>query len=144
MPNASASVIRSAISTQLAAVTELKGGAYVGRTSQFTGFPCVRFYLSAIQEQKDLEDTANSYRYYVYTLDILMSGAIQGVSKAASEAEFEDAVDAVLDRFTTHFTLGGVVEHVSIEPSQIRYEEGPQGVLVYLPLTLYAKTFISV
>ncbi len=72
-----------------------------------------------------------------------MNGVIEGVSKSSSEGEFEDAVDAVLDRFTTYFTLGGAVEDVSIEPSQVRYEEGPQGILTYLPITLFMKTLIS-
>jgi hypothetical protein len=141
---ASASQIRSALSTYLSAVTELKGGAFVGRTAAFSGFPCARFYLSGIQEEKENEDTAQNYRVYVYSIDIVMSVQISGLAKSSSEGEFEDAVDAVMDKLRTEWTLGGILEGSSIEPSTVRYEESAQGVVVYLPITFYAKTLISI
>lgn len=140
----SVSSIRSALNTQLSAVTELKGGVSIGRTGNFAGFPCARFYLEAIQEQKEDADTANNYRVYVFRIDVLMSTTIDGVTKQASEEEFEDAIDAVMDRLNNNWTLGGTVESSSMEPSQVRYEEIPQGVAVYLPLTLSAKTLIPI
>lgn len=143
MPNASASSIRSALNTYLSAVTELTSRVHIGRTAQFTGFPCARFYLAGIEEQKQDEDTGKNYRVYVYAIDIIMSGNINGVSKSSSEGTFEDAVDAVMDKLATQWTLGGVVEQATIEASTVRYEEGPQGVVVYLPLILKAKTLVS-
>ena len=140
----SAASIRSAINTQLSAVTELSGGVYIGRTGTFTGFPCARFYLDAIQEEKENADTGNNYRVYVYRIDIIMTANIPNVTKQASEEEFEDAIDAVMDRLNNNWTLGGTVESSSIEPSQVRYEEISQGGAVYLPLTLYAKTLIPI
>lgn len=115
----------------------------MGRTGQFTGFPCVRFYLQGVQEEKENADTANNYRVYVYSIDVVMSVQIDGVTKEASEGEFEDAVDAVLDKLNNEWDMTGL-EGSSVEPAQVRYEEGPQGVMVYLPITLYAKTLVPI
>ena len=57
--NASSASIRQALKEQLEEVSELSGGVYVGRTADFSGFPCARFYLEAVQEQKEDMDTAN-------------------------------------------------------------------------------------
>jgi len=42
------------------------------------------------------------------------------------------------------YTLGGTVETISVEPSQVRYEDGPQGVMVYLPIIVHVKTLITI
>lgn len=73
-----------------------------------------------------------------------MSVQIQGVTKSASEGEFEDAVGAVLDKLNEEWDLGGVVETISVESSQVRYEDGPQGVMVYLPIVVQVKTLVSI
>lgn len=141
--NASASGIRTAIGTQLTAVTQLTGNS-LGRSLGDGGVPRARYYLAGIKEQQEDMDTATNYRVYIYQIDIIMALTIQGSTQAATEAEFEDAVDAVMDRFATNYTLGGVVESCTMEPSSVRYEETPQGVAAYLPLMLYCKTLIPI
>ncbi len=143
MPNASIASIRSALSTRLAAVSELKGGVLTGRTASFTGFPAARFYLIGIEEQKTDEDTFQNYRVYTFSIDVVMAIQINGVGKSASEGEFQDAVDAVLDKLATEWMLGGIVEQTSIETSVVRYEESAQGVATYLPIILKVKTLVS-
>lgn len=80
---------------------------------------------------------------YVYSIDVVMSVQISGVTKSSSEGEFQDAVDAVLDKLNNEWDMTGL-EGSSVEPSRVRYEESAQGVVAYLPITFYAKTLVPI
>ena len=141
MANNALSAIRSALNTKLGEVTELKGGVYTGRTAQFTGFPACRHYLTGVRDE--VTDTNNNYRTYIFGIDIVHTIAIGGVTKANSEAEFQDAVDAVMDKLDVQWLLANNVDHSIIEVGSVRSEETPQGVAVVLTLTFQARTLTS-
>src|SRR5688500_12687461 len=117
--------IRTAIDTILQTVTELQD-VQRGRTVDFAGFPCVRYYLSGVGE-KD-RDTFHDERPFVFTVDVVHSVSFQGDTKAASEDEFEDAVEAVLDVLARKWPLSGNADRSRIDSSMVRYEEASGGV----------------
>ncbi len=141
MANNALSAIRSSLNTKLSEVTELKGGVYIGRTAQFSGFPACRAFLTGIRDE--LTDTNNNYRTYVLGIDIVQIIAINNVTKANSEAEFQDAVDAVIDKLNVQWQLGIGIEMSLVEAGAVREEETPQGLAITMSLTLLAKTLIS-
>src|SRR4051794_34367765 len=105
MPDVPISTIRSALATKLGEVTEIKQ-VLVGRTATFTRFTGCRFYLTAVGDE--ILDTNTQYRNYKFAIEIIHLQAVQGVTKANAEADFQDAVDAVMDKLNTQWNLAGV------------------------------------
>lgn len=87
-------------------MTELQQVA-IGRTQAFTGYPACRFYLSGIQnELKD--NLPSNWRTYQFTIEIYQE--LSNKTVAAAEADFQDAIDAVLDKLNSQWTLGNNVD----------------------------------
>lgn len=144
MANNSASSIRTAINTHLTAVTQLKQ-VVIGRSlDPSSGFPYCRFYLVGVASQA-ISNQPSDYRTYRYAIDIFQEVSAQ--SKASAEADFEDAVDAVLDKLNTEWQIKdgssiATVDNSIIDSSFIVQTEPPFGPAVYLQLLLQAKTLI--
>ena len=138
MPNVSASAIRSALSTKLGEVAELKSVA-IGRTFNFSaGFPACRHYLVGIASEP-VDNMPSDYRTYQFAIDVVQQYTAQAV--ATAEANFQDAVDAVLDKLNSQWNLGGVDNSV-IEQSPVTYEDGPQGPTLYCSIIFQARVLI--
>jgi len=140
MADNAASAIRSALDTALSAVTQVKS-VESGKTSDFAGFPAVRYFLSGIENNQ--EDTNSDYRTYQYTVDIITPVSSNGVSVATWEADLQDAIDAVMDKLGAEWTLSGNADNVTMQPSPVRVEEFPFGPANVLTLTVNVRTLIA-
>jgi hypothetical protein len=138
--NNSASAIRSAISTHLGNVTSL-ASVKTGRSLDFsTGFPAARVYLTGISST--LKDNAPTYlRTYEYAVEII--AAIPANDEQDAETGFQDAIDAVLDKLGTEWTLSNNVDFSVVETGGVMYQEFPFGPGVSCIITLQARTVIQ-
>lgn len=139
MPNVSIASIRTALATKIGEVTQIKQ-ALVGRTEAFTKFPGSRSYLMGVTDE--IADTNNQYRTYKFAIEIVHLQAVQGVTKENSEAAFQDAVDAVMDKLNTQWDLAGL-EHSAIESGIVQLVESSQGPALVMTLIWQARTLIS-
>lgn len=87
-------------------------------------------------------DTNSQYRTYLFGIDIVHSLVISGVTRATIEQEFQDAVDATLDKLNQEWNLDGSVHYSIPNVGTVREEEW-NGPVLYLSLTLEAKTLVS-
>lgn len=140
MANDSASSIRSALNTHLSAVSELKS-VDSGRSMDFaSGFPSCRYYLVGIENE--LKDNApTNFRTYQYAIEILQP--VVAGSESTNEADFQDAVDAVLDKLNTEWTLSSNVDVADLQAGDVTYAEFPFGEGVSCIIRLNARTLIS-
>lgn len=144
MSNNSASSIRTALSTHLSAVTQLKQ-VKIGRDLDTSlGFPYCRFYLVGVGSEQ-IDNRPSDFRSYRFAVDIFQE--VNALSKAAAEAAFEDAVDAVMDKLNAQWKVpdGSSVATVDtsvIQSSLVTLTEAPQGPAVYLQLIVECKTLI--
>ena len=140
MANNSASSIRSAINTKLGEVTQLKQVA-IGRSSNpSSGFPFCRFYLIGIDDELK-DNTPSNFRTYRYAIEILQEMTSKSVADA--EADFEDAMDAVLDKLNANWTLTANVDVSFVESGTIGVVESPQGPAIQGTIFLSCRTLIS-
>lgn len=140
MANNAISAIRSALQTNLSAVSLLKQ-VKSGRTTEFDKFVCCRHYLVGVGD-RDF-DTANNERSYRFGIDIIMPYAIEGMEKDTAEGLFQDAVDAVLDKLNAEWDDN--VDHSIVETGSVRQlEDWPQGPAVILTIIWQAKTLITI
>lgn len=139
MPNVSIASIRTALATKLGEVTQIKQ-VLVGRTEAFTKFPGCRFYLMGVTDE--IADTNNQYRNYKFAIEIIHLQAVPAVSKANSEADFQDAVDAVMDKLNTQWDMAAL-EHSAIESGIAQLIEASQGPALVMTLIWQARTLIS-
>lgn len=143
MANNSALSIRTAISTHLTAVTQLKQ-VVIGRDyNPSSGFPFCRIYLVGVTDV--LEDQNSNYRTYRFAIDIFQE--IAAKTKAVAEADFEDAVDAVMDKLNVKWNLPdgsniSTVDNSVIDSSFVVQAEPPFGPVCYLQLLLQCRTLI--
>lgn len=139
--NNSASSIRSAISTKL---TELVPGTLkqvvIGRRADPSGFPFCRFYLVGIDDELK-DNTPSNWRNYQFQIDIQQECVAKDISTA--EANFEDAIDAVLDKLNSQWTLAGNVDVSVVQSGTITSIENPQGISLSISILLSCKTLIS-
>jgi hypothetical protein len=123
MSNEFISAIRANVATQLGEVTQLQQ-VINSRTGIFSAYPACRFFLSGIQN--DLVSNAPRYlRKYQFTIEIIQEMA--NTARATAESLMEDAVEAVLNKLGTEWTLdnnaattlvsGGTIVEVEIEGS---------------------------
>lgn len=142
MANNSLSSIRSAIGTklgELVTATVLKQ-VVSGRSSTPTGFPFCRYYLVGVDnELKD--NTPSNWRSYRFAIDIVQEMTNKTVTDA--EADFQDAIDAVLDKLNTEWTLTSNVDVSIVDGGTIAIVDGTQGPMLQATITLSAKTLIS-
>lgn len=138
MPNSPISTIRSSLSTKLGEVSQLKSVA-IGRTFDFSaGFPACRHYLVGIASEP-VDNMPSDYRTYQFAIDVVQQQTAQAV--ATAEANFQDAIDAVLDKLNAEWDLGGVDNSV-IEQTPVTHEDGPQGPTLYCSILFQAKVLI--
>src|SRR3990167_7948569 len=136
MSNNSASAIRTALNTHLTAVTELKQ-VVIGRSyDPSAGFPYCRFYLVGVANQP-YTNQPSDFRTYRFAIDIFQE--ISAQSKASAEADFEDAVDAVMDKLNTKWNIPdgssiSTVDSSIIDSSFVIQTEAPFGPSCYLQL----------
>src|SRR4051812_20496907 len=104
MSNNAVSAIRTALSTHLTAVTQLKQ-VKIGRDADHSqGFPFARFYLVGVESQA-VDNAPTDYRTYRFQIDVIQETTNK--SRLDAEADFEDAVDAVLDKLNAKWQLPG-------------------------------------
>jgi hypothetical protein len=135
----SLSSIRTALDTNLSAVSQLKE-VKAARTTQFDHFPCCRHYLVGVGDQ-DL-DTASNYRTYRFGIDVVMPYAIKDMSKETAEATFQDAVDAVMDKLNAEWDDS--VDHSIVDTGAVRQvEDWPMGPCVAITIIWQARTLYT-
>lgn len=115
------------------------GAVVSGRNVQPTSFPFCRYYLSGVAIQPMDNQPAN-WRTYRYIVEIIQE--VSNKTKANAEADFQDAVDAVLDKLQTQWQLAVSVDDTVVEPSTVLYQEYPWGPCVVLPISVSVKTLI--
>jgi hypothetical protein len=137
--NNSAASIRSAISTKLGEVTQLQD-VKVGRVSKFSGYPACRFYLVGVfDELKD--NLPSTFRTYQFAIEVIQETTNK--DEDVAEADFEDTIDAVLDKLNSQWTLGGNVDVSVVDGGTIVYDQPPYGPALRCPILLAAKTLIA-
>lgn len=144
MANNSVSSIRTALNTHLSAVSQLKQ-VKIGRDFDVSGgFPFCRFYLIGASSEA-VTNQPSDYRTYRFAIDIFQE--VSAKTKADAEADFEDAVDAVLDKLNAQWQIKdgsnvATVDNSVIGSSFVVQTEPPFGPAVYLQLILECKTLI--
>ena len=134
--NNSLSSIRSSLNTNLSAVTQLKE-VKIGRTTTFSAFPAPRHYLYGVTDQP--LDTANNYRTWRHGIDIIMPYSIEGLSVEDAEEEFQDAVDAVLNKLNTEWDAN--TDHSIVEIGTVReLTDAPFGPAAIMTIVWQANT----
>ncbi len=144
MPNNSIASIKTALNTHLSAVSELKQ-VVIGRSfDPSSGYPFCRFYLVGVGSEA-ITNQPSDYRTYRFAIDIFQE--ISAQAKADAETDFENAVDAVLDKLNVQWQIKdgsnvATVDNSIIDSSFIVQTEPPFGPCVYLQLLLQCKTLI--
>jgi hypothetical protein len=139
MANNSASGIRGAIKEKLLEVTQLQT-VKIGRSIDFSGYPACRFYLSGITDEL-IDNTPSNFRTYQFTIEIIQEITSKDVPDA--EADFQDAIDAVLDKLNAQWTLGSNVDVSIVDGGSVAIVESDAGPVVVCAILLSAKTLIS-
>src|SRR3954468_1969642 len=117
MSNNSVSSIRAALITHLSAVTQLKV-VKQGRDLDFsTGFPAARFYLVGVSDEL-IDNRPSNFRTYRFAVDIFQE--MNALSKSDAEAAFEDAVDAVMDKFNAQWQVKDGSNVATVDTSVIQ------------------------
>ena len=105
-----------------------------------TGFPFCRIYLSSIQNE--LKDNLPSYwRHYTFTIEIWQE--LANKSPVDAEEDLEDAIDAVLDKLGTEWTLNANIDTTVVEGGTIAEVETNAGPALVATIIFSARTFIS-
>jgi hypothetical protein len=145
MANNSLSSIRTALNTHLSAVTQLKQ-VKIGRDPDHSGgFPYCRFFLSGI-ENEPTDNAPSDYRTYRFTIEVIQE--ITNKAKEDAEEDFQDAVDAVLDKLNSKWQVADgssvpTVDNSVIESSSVQLVEINAGPAVMLSIIFSCKTLIS-
>ena len=139
MANDSASSIRTILATKLGEVTQLQD-VQLGRTAVFSGYPACRFYLSGIGDEL-IDNTPSNFRDYQFVIEIVQEMSNKDVDDA--EADFQDAIDAVLDKLNAQWTLGSNVDVSIVNSGAISLVESNAGPALYCAILFSAKTLIS-
>lgn len=144
MSNNSCQSIRTALNTHLSAVTQLKQ-VKIGRDADSSGgFPFCRFYLVAVESQA-VDNQPSDYRTYRFAIEIFQENTNK--TKQNAEADFEDALDAVLDKLNTKWQLPDgssvpTVDNSVIEVSPIQEVEINAGPCLVARILLACRTLI--
>lgn len=117
-------------------MTELQD-VQLGRVQVFTGFPACRFFLASIQS--NLKSNAPFYERPIrYTIEIIQEITQKDI--AVAEANFQDAVEAVMNRLNTQWTLGDNVDVSDIDIGDVREEEFTFGPCQVIGISFTATT----
>jgi len=137
--NNSLSAIRSALSTQLNAVSQLKQ-VVQGRNYDATGFPLCRFYLIGVN-QENMGNAPSDWRTYRFAVEIVQEASAKTPTNA--EADFQDAVEAVMNKLSAQWQLSLNCEVSMISQSQAANVNAPFGPAVVMQLIYEVKTVIQ-
>jgi hypothetical protein len=116
-----------------------------GRNSDHSsGFPVARYYLVAVASDAETNQPSD-YRTYRFQIDIIQENTNK--TKSNAEADFEDAVDAVLDKLNTKWQLPDgsnvpTVDNTIIQISPVREAEMNGGPCLVVSIQLDCKTLI--
>jgi hypothetical protein len=127
------------LKTHLETVTQLKE-VKLGRDLAFSGFPACRFYLAGVSDE--LQDNAPTYlRTYKFAVEVFQETTVK--TKANAEADWQDAVDAVMDKLNAQWNLSGNAEDSKMEMGNVAQVETPQGPAVFIQIILSVRTLIQ-
>ena len=106
--------------------------------------PYCRFYLVGIASEQ-IDNRPSDFRTYRFAVDIFQE--VSAKAKADAEADFEDAVDAVMDKLNAQWQIKdgsnvATVDTSVIDSSLVIQTEPPFGPAVYLQLIVQLKTLI--
>ena len=101
--------------------------------------------VGAICFRELLDNRPSNWRTYRYSVDIFQE--VSAKSKEDAEADFEDAVDAVMDRLNAQWQIKTSGNAVSVDSSVINSSlviqtEPPLGPAVFLQLIVELKTLV--
>lgn len=120
-------------------MTQLKQVA-IGRSANPSGgFPFCRFYLVGIASEQ-ADNKPSDYRTYRYAIEIMQE--ISNKTKQTAEEDFEDAIDAVLDRLNANWQLGNNADQTEIDVSSVVQMEANTGPCAVLTIFFSVKTLI--
>jgi hypothetical protein len=128
----------------LTAVAQLKQ-VVQGRSADHSGgFPFCRYYLVAVASDPETNQPSD-YRTYRFQIDIIQENTNK--SKANAEADFEDAIDAALDKLNAKWQLPDgsnvpTVDNTVIQVSPVREAEMNGGPCLVVSIQLDCKTLI--
>jgi hypothetical protein len=112
--------------------------AYRTDRSTFSGFPAA--VVSPSENEADYSSTADDRRTYAFKIRVYYP--IQDESEQDSaDIALEEALDEMLDAFSTRGVLGSACEWVKPVPSVWQYEERGEGVYRMAELTLRCVTY---
>ena len=126
-------------------MTEIQQVVIGRQTDISSGFPLARIYLIGV-ESKPEDNKPSDYRTYRFAIDIVQENTNK--SKANAEADFQDAVDAVLDKLNAKWQLPDgsnvpTVDTTEIDVSGVREDEFNVGPCLVCTISLACKTLIS-
>ena len=142
MANNSASAIRANILLQLNEVktANLLADVVEGRTGDVLGFPAVRIYLNSVTT--DIVETDKTQeRHYIYTLEVVQE--LTNDTPAKTEARFQDAIDAILDKFREEIQLDNNTEISLPTSTSVGVQVDEQGAVVSAIILLDVLTYID-
>lgn len=135
--NVSISSIRTALHTNLSAVSEIKQ-VVRGRTSSLSSFPAIRHYFVGASDT-DYTNQEN-YRTYTFNIEIVCPLTIESQTKTNIEDTIQDAVDAVMDKLNDKWEMAQINQSniESITVSTVGDERGTEliAVIVWKARTL--------
>ena len=109
-----------------------------------SGFPYCRFYLVGAESQAT-DNQPSDYRTYKFVIDVIQENTNK--SKQNAEADFGDALDAVLDKLNSKWQLPDgsnvpTVDNTVINVSPVREVEFPFGPCLVCSIFLDCKVLI--
>jgi hypothetical protein len=112
--------------------------AYRTDRSTFDGFPAA--VVTPSENEADYSSTADDKRVYAFKIRVYYPIKDESEQDAADLA-LEEALDELLDAFSTRSALGSACEWVAPIPSVWQYEERGEGVYRMAELTLKCTTY---
>lgn len=145
MSNNSLASIRAALLAHLGDVTQIQQ-LVLGRSGVADqGFPLGRVFLVASGSEK-ADNRPSNYRTYTFAIDLFQETSQK--TKAAAEADLQDAIDAVLDKLEAKWRLPDgsnvpTVDDSVIRPGPIDESELPFGPSLRCTIILECRTLIE-
>ncbi len=137
--NNSALSIRTQLLSDLGNVSQLKQ-VVLGHTSALTGFPACRVFLSGVETEL-LDNAPTQERKYIFAIQIIQE--VNAIAKTDAEANFEDAIDATLDKLLSEWTLNDNADISLANGGSVSQDEWSQGPVVSATILLEVTTFID-
>jgi hypothetical protein len=135
------STIRAAIISKINNDLEKIQVAYASDRATFSGFPAA--VVSPSDNEADYASTSNDKRTYAFKVRVYYPIKDEADYDAA-ETALEEALDEMLDAFSTRGALGSACEWVHPVPSVWQYEERGEGIYRMAELTLRCVTLKSI